>query len=155
MSLTNTTTTTTTQSDEREVSGSVEVEVEDVPEEEAEPEEDVHQEPEEFSEDKCNLFSSAKYCELLKIIAESENEEQFLFKNYNRIDLTALPPKQYLEETVVPILMPALQYLISERPPEPINALCVYLLKYKADFEKYCNTEPPQQDQDDETEAKN
>ncbi|KAK4886875.1 hypothetical protein RN001_003146 [Aquatica leii] len=101
------------------------------------------------ADDKCNLFTSSRFCDLLKMIAESENEERFLSSNYNRIDLTALGPRQYLEETVVPILMEALQFLVKERPPEPINALCVYLLKYKSKFEKFCNTEPPSDDKDE------
>lgn len=80
---------------------------------------------------------------------EMETREEFL-PSRSRADLTALPTKQYLDETVVPILIQALEYLAKERPPEPINALCVYLLKYKSKFEKYCNVEPPQNKKDED-----
>lgn len=52
-----------------------------------------------------------------------------------RVDLASLPTRQYLDQTVVPILLQALSYLAKERPPEPINALAAYLLKHKQAFE--------------------
>lgn len=67
------------------------------------------------------------------------NEEHFALPS--EVHLRALPPRQYLEETVVPILMQALEFLVVERPAEPINALCVYLLKFKSKFEKCINSE--------------
>lgn len=53
----------------------------------------------------------------------------------SRVDLASLPTRQYLDQTVVPILLQALSYLAKERPPEPINALAAYLLKHKQAFE--------------------
>lgn len=52
-----------------------------------------------------------------------------------RADLSSLPTRQYLDQTVVPILMNALSYLAKERPPEPINALAEYLQKNKSVYE--------------------
>lgn len=53
----------------------------------------------------------------------------------SRIDLNALPTRQYLDQTVVPILLQGLSALAKERPPDPINYLAAYLLKNKATFE--------------------
>ena len=43
----------------------------------------------------------------------------------------AVPIRDYLEETVVPILMQAMQSLVKERPRDPIEYLAAYLLKKK------------------------
>lgn len=64
---------------------------------------------------------------------EMENQENPIKKN--RADLSSLPTRQYLDQTVVPILMSGLSYLAKERPAEPINALADYLLKNKASYE--------------------
>lgn len=54
----------------------------------------------------------------------------------SRVDLGSLPTRQYLDQTVVPILMQALSHLAKERPPEPISALAAYLIKYKSTYEQ-------------------
>lgn len=53
----------------------------------------------------------------------------------SRIDLNALPTRQYLDQTVVPILLQGLSALAKERPPDPINYLAAYLLKNKGTFD--------------------
>lgn len=50
-------------------------------------------------------------------------------------DLQALPTKQYLDQTVAPILLQGLQVLAKERPPDPISFLAAYLLKNKSKCE--------------------
>jgi len=52
-----------------------------------------------------------------------------------RVDLQSVPTRQYLDQTVVPILLQALAALSKERPPEPIDYLSSYLLKHKAKYE--------------------
>lgn len=52
-----------------------------------------------------------------------------------RIDLQSLPTRQYLDQTVVPILLQALSTLAKERPPDPIEYLATYLLKNKSQFD--------------------
>ncbi|ENN80357.1 hypothetical protein D910_10761 [Dendroctonus ponderosae] len=54
----------------------------------------------------------------------------------NRMDLSCVPTKQYLDQTVVPILMSGLCYLSKERPPEPIIALAEFLIKNKDQYEE-------------------
>lgn len=50
-------------------------------------------------------------------------------------DLQSLPTKQYLDQTVAPILLQGLQTLAKERPPDPISYLAAYLLKHKSNDE--------------------
>lgn len=70
-----------------------------------------------------------------------ENQENQPKKS--RVDLASLPTRQYLDQTVVPILMNALSYLAKERPPEPISALAAYLLKNKSTYESGPENSPP------------
>lgn len=74
---------------------------------------------------------------------EKENESNANRKS--RIDLNALPTRQYLDQTVVPILLQGLSALAKERPPDPINYLAAYLLKNKSTFEtsNASNNNPP------------
>lgn len=48
-----------------------------------------------------------------------------------RADLNSLPTRQYLDQTVNPILLPALKALAKERPADPVNFLIAQLTKYK------------------------
>ncbi|KAK8378087.1 hypothetical protein O3P69_018802 [Scylla paramamosain] len=51
-----------------------------------------------------------------------------------RVDLAGLPTRQYLDQTVVPILLQAVMQLNKERPGDPIEWLANYLLKNKAQY---------------------
>merc|ERR1712037_721334 len=50
-------------------------------------------------------------------------------------DLQALPTRQYLDQTVVPILLQGLASLARERPRDPIEYLAGYLIRHKREFE--------------------
>ncbi|KAH8391016.1 hypothetical protein KR215_003771, partial [Drosophila sulfurigaster] len=47
-----------------------------------------------------------------------------------RSDPSALPTRQYLDQTVAPVLLHGLQTLARERPSDPIKFLAGYLLKH-------------------------
>lgn len=64
----------------------------------------------------------------------------------SRVDLSSLPTRQYLDQTVVPILLQGLSYLAKERPPEPINALAAYLLKHRSTYDPSPESSPPEQE---------
>ena len=49
-------------------------------------------------------------------------------------DVSTLPTRAYLDQTVVPILLQAMSQLAKERPGKPITFLAEYLLNHK---EKY------------------
>ncbi|KAK9891593.1 hypothetical protein WA026_015553 [Henosepilachna vigintioctopunctata] len=93
--------------------------------------------------DICNLAGLPAYCKIVKAAIKMENQD--IQPKKSRIDLASLPTRQYLDQTVVPILMNALSHLAKERPPEPIAALAAYLLKNRANFEQTPseNNSPP------------
>jgi len=56
-----------------------------------------------------------------------------------RTDMASLPTKQYLDQTVAPILLEGLKTLAKERPQDPVSFLAAYLLKHKGQ----CDQEEP------------
>lgn len=48
--------------------------------------------------------------------------------------LQSIPTRQYLDQTVVPILLVALGALAKERPADPIDFVANYLLREKSRF---------------------
>ncbi|CAG9529459.1 unnamed protein product [Cercopithifilaria johnstoni] len=58
---------------------------------------------------------------------------------------TTIPTRQYLDQTVVPILLQALGALAKERPPNPIEYLANYLLKEKDRFSASFSQQQQQQ----------
>ncbi|KAM3959582.1 protein dpy-30 homolog [Aphomia sociella] len=92
----------------------------------------------------------SKIPESVKKIISMEKENETNASRKSRIDLNALPTRQYLDQTVVPILLQGLSALAKERPPDPINYLAAYLLKNKSTFENSntgSNNNPPQNPQ--------
>ncbi|XP_055918182.1 protein dpy-30 homolog [Eupeodes corollae] len=60
-----------------------------------------------------------------------ENAQHQQWPKKKKPDLSSLPTRQYLDQTVAPILLHGLQTLARERPPDPISFLAAYLLKHK------------------------
>ncbi|XP_045495284.1 protein dpy-30 homolog [Colias croceus] len=88
----------------------------------------------------------SKIPESVKKIISMEKENDTNASRKSRIDLNALPTRQYLDQTVVPILLQGLSALAKERPPDPINYLAAYLLKNKSTFDNNnanANNNPP------------
>lgn len=77
----------------------------------------------------------SKIPESVKKIISMEKENETNASRKSRIDLNALPTRQYLDQTVVPILLQGLSALAKERPPDPINYLAAYLIKNKNTFD--------------------
>merc|ERR1712062_640570 len=61
----------------------------------------------------------------------SENSE--IPSKISRKELNNLPTRQYLDATVVPILLEALAQVAKERPKEPIDYLITYLQNHKSE----------------------
>lgn len=77
----------------------------------------------------------------LKVVtAEKESQENPAKKS--KVDLQSLPTRQYLDQTVVPILLEGLAKLAKERPPDPINYLANYLMKNKGTYESSASSSP-------------
>ncbi|XP_072163920.1 protein dpy-30 homolog [Diadema setosum] len=68
-----------------------------------------------------------------KIIATEKAEVEK--QSRPKVDLQSLTTRNYLDTTVVPILLQAMSALAKERPPNPIDYLANYLLKNKDQFE--------------------
>jgi len=66
--------------------------------------------------------------------AEEQTKGEGSSKKY-RQDLASLPTRQYLDQTVVPILLQGLASLARERPRDPIEYLAGYLLRHKREYE--------------------
>lgn len=68
-----------------------------------------------------------------KIISE---EKEAAVNNTPRAkpDIQSLPTRQYLDQSVVPILLQALTALSKERPPDAIDFLAAYLMQNKSSF---------------------
>jgi protein dpy-30 len=47
-----------------------------------------------------------------------------------KLELQSLPAREYLESTVVPLLLQGMNALVKERPQSPIEYLAVYLLEH-------------------------
>lgn len=54
----------------------------------------------------------------------------------NLEELRALPPKEYLYRTVLPALLPGLQVITRDRPPDPVLWLALYLLRHPKQYSK-------------------
>lgn len=48
-----------------------------------------------------------------------------------KLDLASLPSRQYLDQTVVPVLLRGITSLTKERPDDPVDFLAKYLLSNK------------------------
>ncbi|KAF7272253.1 hypothetical protein GWI33_014941 [Rhynchophorus ferrugineus] len=103
----------------------------------------------EIAAEVCNLVGNPTYCKIIKAALKMENQENTSKKS--RVDLSSLPTRQYLDQTVVPILMSALAYLAKERPPEPINALAEYLIKNKTTYETGSGEKPSEPSSESKT----
>ena len=54
----------------------------------------------------------------------------------SKVDVASLPTRQYLDSTVVPILLEGLAALARARPDQPIDFLIEFLQSHKEEFEK-------------------
>ncbi|CAD6234642.1 GSCOCG00002031001-RA-CDS [Cotesia congregata] len=75
-----------------------------------------------------------------RIGADKESELTGSAQKKSRVEIQSLPTRQYLDQTVVPILLQALSSLAKERPEDPINYLANYLQKNKS---QYDNSDSP------------
>mmetsp|Transcript_18255 Transcript_18255/g.59047 ORF Transcript_18255/g.59047 Transcript_18255/m.59047 type:complete len:84 (-) Transcript_18255:127-378(-) len=59
----------------------------------------------------------------------AQSAEKAAMAAQNKLNMQALPIRQYLEGAVVPVLLQGLQALVKERPADPVEYLAGYLLK--------------------------
>ncbi|XP_066599644.1 protein dpy-30 homolog [Prorops nasuta] len=80
----------------------------------------------------ANVVSEAAHA-LVKM--EKEHDASGVPAKKSRVEVQSLPTRQYLDQTVVPILLQALSSLAKERPADPINFLAGYLMKNKGQYD--------------------
>lgn len=73
---------------------------------------------------------------LLKTPGPTTDKETSSEISAKRAKIDVLPTRQYLDQTVVPILLQGLSSLAKERPTNPIEFLAQFLLKNKTQYEE-------------------
>ncbi|XP_065662278.1 protein dpy-30 homolog [Hydra vulgaris] len=59
------------------------------------------------------------------------DEREAATKPKSKVEIQSLPTRQYLDQSIVPILLQGLTAIAKERPAEPIDFLAAYLMKNK------------------------
>ena len=67
--------------------------------------------------------------EFLEDIEETEKLEKLALELQNVIPVRSLPKQEYLEATVIPLLLEGLSWIIKERPEDPVESLAMFLIK--------------------------
>ncbi|XP_076314554.1 protein dpy-30 homolog [Tachypleus tridentatus] len=83
-----------------------------------------------------NIAASTVSSESVQKVMTADKEGSDGLNKKPKVDLQTLPTRQYLDTTVVPILLQSLSALAKERPLDPIGYLASYLLKNKSQFEQ-------------------
>lgn len=63
------------------------------------------------------------------IFADIEKLESLAMNLYNAMPVRSLPKQEYLQATVVPIILEGLAWVIKERPEDPVENLAMFLIK--------------------------
>ena len=76
------------------------------------------------------------YEEIVEPITEKtkkivNDEREAASKPKSKVEIQSLPTRQYLDQSIVPILLQGLTAIAKERPAEPIDFLAAYLMKNK------------------------
>lgn len=69
-------------------------------------------------------------CLQLLNFSQANKAEKVELNTHVTLNTAAMPVRQYLEATVVPVLMQGLGQVVRERPSDPVAALAAYLLKH-------------------------
>lgn len=62
-------------------------------------------------------------------IEEDEKLQQLAMNLQNVMPIRSLPKQEYLQATVIPILLEGMAWIIKERPDDPVENLAMFLLK--------------------------
>ncbi|XP_004205978.1 protein dpy-30 homolog [Hydra vulgaris] len=94
------------------------------PKEDTEPEKSTENTHKATNEEMAELLS-----EKTKKVVNDEREAAT--KPKSKVEIQSLPTRQYLDQSIVPILLQGLTAIAKERPAEPIDFLAAYLMKNK------------------------
>lgn len=62
-------------------------------------------------------------------LEEDENLQQLALSLQNVMPIRSLPKQEYLQATVIPILLEGMSWIIKERPEDPVENLAMFLIK--------------------------
>lgn len=74
---------------------------------------------------------------------QANKAEKIALNTHVTLNTSAMPVRQYLEATVVPVLMQGLGQVVRERPSDPVAALAAYLLKHNPQQQSSQVTQSP------------
>ena len=63
------------------------------------------------------------------ITMDTERLEQLALTLGNAIPTRSLPKQEYMQATVVPLLLEGISWIIKERPEDPVESLAMFLIK--------------------------
>lgn len=86
-------------------------------------------------------IKALQHCEakhLERIVAQkcAKSDKVETATKFSREELLQLPPKEYLYETVMPGLLPALELCQRDRPADPISFIAFHLLRHPFTYQK-------------------
>ncbi|CBZ53720.1 putative Dpy-30 motif containing protein [Neospora caninum Liverpool] len=58
------------------------------------------------------------------------------FASLGSEEIKALPPREYLKATVIPVLLPAIESVTRDRPEDPVSWIAFYLLRHATRFNR-------------------
>ncbi|EAY20997.1 Dpy-30 motif family protein [Trichomonas vaginalis G3] len=64
-----------------------------------------------------------------KLSADSERLQQLALSLNTAMPTRSLPKQEYIQETVVPLLLEGISWIIKERPEDPVESLAMFLIK--------------------------
>lgn len=64
-----------------------------------------------------------------KLSADAERLQQLALSLNTAMPVRSLPKQEYIQETVVPLLLEGLSWIIKERPEDPVESLAMFLIK--------------------------
>jgi hypothetical protein len=63
------------------------------------------------------------------LLRETERLEQLALSLQTAIPVRSLPKQEYLQATVIPLLLEGLAWIIKDRPDDPVENLAMFLIK--------------------------
>ena len=64
-----------------------------------------------------------------EFLKETEKLEELAMGLQNAMPVRSLPKQEYLQATVVPLLLEGMSWIIKERPEDPVENLAMFLIK--------------------------
>lgn len=64
-----------------------------------------------------------------EFLKETERLEALAMELQNAMPVRSLPKQEYLQATVIPLLLEGISWIVKERPDDPVENLAMFLIK--------------------------